>query len=137
MGYQTRVFQVFAIFMYSKITLLASEKTTKKKALPLEVFCVIKTTIWACQYFSRFIFYFLIEKLLGCVSHTPNEWVAPTPFNRYVRRFSVANFCHPSSNWICSCALFHMAWHVQTYNDCIAVGDRLFVFFLYFLFPDN
>jgi hypothetical protein len=38
--------QVFLIFKYSQITLLASEKI-KKKPLPLEVFCVIKKTMEA------------------------------------------------------------------------------------------
>ena len=42
-----------------------------------------------------------------------------------------------SSHWMRSRALFHMVQRVQKNNGWIAVGDRLFVFFLSFLSLDN
>jgi hypothetical protein len=77
MGRWTRVFHVFSIFMYSKITFLSSEKT-KKKTICLWgyfgiftwIFCENKRTMEAFWYF-HFLFLFLIEKVLACVPHAP------------------------------------------------------------------
>jgi hypothetical protein len=71
--------------MYNKITFLPLKKIEKK--LSLEVF-------W---YFSCFIFYFLIEKLLARVPHAPA---------------SRQHLHHPSSPWMRSHALFHIMGRV-------------------------
>jgi len=94
MGSWTRVLQVFSIFIYSKITLLASEKTKQKKASLLEVFCVIKRIMRDVLVF--FTFYFLIEKLLVC-STRPNEWAASMPFKWGMCRRPVAKSGHSPS----------------------------------------
>ena len=82
--------------------------------------------------FPHCILYFLIKKLLERVFTRPNEWEAPTPLRRRERDFLVVKSVHVSYHWMRNHALFHMERRVMTYHGWIAVGNRLFEFFLFF-----
>ena len=128
------MFQVFPLFMYSKITLLTLERTKRSYAFKgilvffTWVFCVIKRFMRVFWYFC--FFNCLIQKLLACVPHALRVDGACD-----AARWSNLAICRLprcagvlSSTWCGACRLIMVR---------LSLIINFFSFFLSFLSPDH